>query len=168
MLSSSIGKLENSIADKDRKFDMLNSETATLKNKLLNSRNVGLFADLGTDRTTILKNKAVAIESEIEKRDEEIDLLKIKLESLKQSSFTFTTDELIMDLTSEKTLKDMQIANIQRKNDALEELLRTRYEHIKILEKDLDEKTFATKVNNNEKKQLLERVEKKIEVVEAM
>ena len=72
----------------------------------------------------------------------------------------------LKDLNAEKTLKDLQIVTLREKNEALREILKNRYEQIKILEKDFNELNESIKSSKNQKEKLIEQIEKLIHKIE--
>lgn len=164
---TNIINLEKMLADKDKVIDKMSKQIDKLKTKVVYAHTPELFPMDNSSKGEMFESEINDLKAVIAEKDKQIEELKVLLENPKDNHIINSQEKIIMDLTSEKTLKELQLTNLQRKNDSLEELLRTRYEHIKILEKEIDTYSNERRTKQAEKSQLIEKIEKVIERLES-
>ncbi len=163
---ASIANLEKTLSEKDKAIEKLNKQIDKLKTKLVYSNAPELFPLDNSEKAEQFESELDDLKSAIAEKDKQIDEYKLIIENLKDNHIIDSQKKMIMDLTAEKTLKELQLANIQKKSDSLEDLLRTRYKHIQILEREIDELLHNSKSKQAEKNELIAKIEKVISQLE--
>jgi len=149
------------ISESDRLISLQNEQFEELNNELEQLTNTFhqlsiLEEEISNLRSIIENNEAI-----IQNKDEEINSLKILLETPISDEKFFSVEKTMNDLKTENTLKELLIKDLQYKIESLEELLKTRYKHIRILELELDEINKNNNINgdNTYKNELIQRIE---------
>lgn len=145
--------------------DELDLTKATLNNKLALIENLNQeIALLGSDLESALTMKSIDEQSNIENKakiaeyETKIEELKTVISKISEQIIHTNAlekrvkelDDKINKLSNELTVKDVNLAQSREKNEDLEELLKKRYEQIKILELELN--GLYEKTNRNKSK----------------
>jgi chromosome segregation ATPase len=114
-----------------------------------------------------IENQADELKIENEYLSNEINALKEKCDLLESAqNVESELNSKISELVSDNTIKEVSLNNLRQRVASLEDLLKTRYEQISILEKQINEYLEEKRIKSYEKKGLSEKIDKYIELID--